>query len=74
MPNRVRAKAGLPWPVTGMYACDKCHSNHRGEAGVIVARCATLRVDKKGPCNCAYFALVETPTHVDEAWLGEPTR
>jgi len=66
MPNRVRAKAGLPWTVTGTYRCDKCHSSHRGTAGVMVERCTALRADRTGPCNCAYFVLVEEPDHVDE--------
>jgi hypothetical protein len=74
MLSRVRAKAGLPWPVTGVYSCDKCHSNRFGEAGVIVARCTVRRVDRTGPCNCAYFALVEKPDPVNEARLSEPPR
>ena len=67
MPSSVRAKAGLPWPVTGMYTCDKCHSNQLVKAGVIVARCTALRADKTGPCNCAYFVLVEVPDHVNKS-------
>jgi len=58
---RVRAKAGLPWPVTGSYVCDKCHSTEIGEAGVIAARCTVPRGAQGHPCNCAYFVLVETP-------------
>ena len=67
LPSIVRAKAGLPWPVTGTYACDKCHANQTGEAGVIATRCTALRADGTGPCNCAYFVLVEMADHVDES-------
>lgn len=67
MPRTVRAKAGLPWSVTGTYACDKCLSTQIGTAGVIAARCTTPRADKTGPCNCAYFVLVETPHPVDRS-------
>ena len=67
MPSNTRAKAGLPWPVTGTYICDKCRGNQIGKAGVIAARCTALRADKKRPCNCAYFALVETPRPVDRS-------
>jgi len=56
---RVRAKAGLPWPVTGSYICDKCHSTEIGEAGAIAARCTVPRGAHGHPCNCAYFVLVE---------------
>ncbi len=66
MPRSVRAKAGLPWPVTGTYVCDKCHSTQKGTAGVIAARCAAPRTDKTGPCNCAYFVLRETPRPAEE--------
>ena len=59
MPSSVRAKADLPWPVTGTYMCDKCHSNQMGKAGVIAARCTAPRAGKTGRCNCAYFVLVE---------------
>ncbi len=60
MPS-VRAKAGLPWPVTGMYICDKCHSRQVGEAGTIATRCTVSFGTQNQPCNCAYFVLAETP-------------
>lgn len=59
MPS-VRAKAGLPWPVTGTYICDKCHGPRAGEAGVIATRCGTALKRPERVCNCAYFVLVET--------------
>ena len=58
IPNSVRAKAGLPWPVSGTYRCDKCHSSQTGQAGVVATRCAVLRGEHDRPCNCAYFVLV----------------
>ena len=67
MPTIVRAKAGLPWPVTGTYTCDKCHGNQTGEAGVIAARCTALLADKMKPCNCAYFVLIGAADHVNES-------
>jgi|GEM_PF-5828523 len=66
MSGRIRAKAGLPWPVTGTYACDKCHSNQIGQAGVMAARCTAPRVNRMESCNCAYFALVATDDQVNE--------
>ncbi len=56
MGDRVRAKAGLPWPVSGTYTCDKCHTEHIGRAGTVTPRCAANRGDGQ-PCNCAYFVL-----------------
>jgi hypothetical protein len=66
MPGRIRAKAGLPWPVTGTYACDKCHSNQIGQAGIIAMRCTAPRVDRTEPCNCAYFVLVAAHDRLNE--------
>jgi hypothetical protein len=63
VPSSVRAKAGLPWPVTGTYMCDKCRNSQIGQAGVIAARCTAPRADKTERCNCAYFVLVESPNH-----------
>ena len=60
VPGRIRAKAGLPWPITGTYACDKCHNTQIGQAGVMAARCTAPRVDRPELCNCAYFVLVAT--------------
>lgn len=57
----VRAKAGLTWPESGIYTCDKCHAKHVGRAGVIATRCAILRGLQQRPCNCAYFVLVNQP-------------
>ena len=53
----VRAKAGLPWPASGIYICDKCHAQQTGQAGVIATRCVVLRGVHQQPCNCAYFVL-----------------
>ena len=58
IPKDVRAKAGLPWPVSGTYRCDKCHDRQPQQAGAIAVRCAVLRGEPKRPCNCAYFVLV----------------
>ena len=66
VPGRIRAKAGLPWHVTGTYACDKCHSNQIGQAGVIAARCDAPRSDRTELCNCAYFVLVATRDQSNE--------
>jgi hypothetical protein len=65
MPS-VRAKAGLPWPVTGTYICDKCHGRRNGEVGTIATRCGTSFTIPRRTCNCAYFVLVvETPNPVN---------
>lgn len=61
----VRAKAGLLWPVSGTYVCDKCHMKLIGRAGVIATRCAALHGEQGRPCNCAYFVLAEDPRPVD---------
>lgn len=66
MPS-VRAKAGLPWPVTGTYLCDKCHGHRLGEAGAIATRCNVWLHAQQRPCNCAYFVLTETPGPVDRS-------
>jgi hypothetical protein len=58
IPKDVRAKAGLPWPVSGTYRCDKCHDRQTRQAGAIATRCAVLRGEPQRPCNCAYFVLV----------------
>lgn len=58
MGKRIRAKAGLPWPATGTFVCDKCHALHTGNMGVIAPRCLAPRGDLRA-CNCAYFALSE---------------
>ncbi len=58
IPKDVRAKAGLPWPVSGTYRCDKCHDRQTRQAGMVATRCAVLRGDPQRPCNCAYFVLV----------------
>lgn len=55
----VRAKAGLPWPVTGFYLCDKCHTQMAGQAGTIATRCSVVRGVHQRQCNGAYFVLVE---------------
>ena len=67
LPTIVRAKAGLPWPVTGTYTCDKCHAHQTGETGVIAARCTALRAGKMERCNCAYFVLVPVADHGTES-------
>jgi len=54
--DRVRAKAGLPWPVSGIYVCDKCHAEHIACAGDVTPRCSAERGDGHR-CNCAYFVL-----------------
>jgi hypothetical protein len=59
MVKPVRAKAGLPWPVNGIYLCDKCHTPRTGQAGTIATRCAVLRGARQQQCNCAYFVLIE---------------
>lgn len=69
----VRAKAGLPWPVSGTYICDKCHTKLIGRAGVIAPRCAVLRSEQGQPCNCAYFVLAEDPRPVDSPGSRSPT-
>ena len=58
IPTIVRAKAGLPWPVSGTYRCDKCHSRQTRQAGVVATRCAALCGAHSRQCNCAYFVLV----------------
>jgi len=55
----VRAKAGLPWPVTGVYRCDKCHTRTEGQAGTLAARCTAPRGVSQRPCHGAYFVLIE---------------
>ena len=55
----VRAKAGLPWPESGIYVCDKCHTKQAGQTGMIATRCAVPRGVHQQPCNCAYFVLVD---------------
>jgi len=67
MSGRIRAKAGLPWPVTGTYACDKCHGNQSGQAGVMAARCSAPRVGGTALCNCAYFVLVASLDGANES-------
>ena len=59
MSKSVRAKAGLPWPLTGVYLCDKCQARRAGQAGAIATRCTVLRGKLQQPCNCAYFVLVD---------------
>ena len=59
MGKSVRAKAGLPWPASGTYVCDKCHTHQTGHAGTIARRCTALRGGDQTPCNCAYFVLIE---------------
>ncbi len=66
MPS-VRAKAGLPWPASGTYVCDKCHTKLIGRAGVIAMRCAARHGEQGRPCNCAYFVLAEDPHLVDSS-------
>lgn len=61
MSKPVRAKAGLPWPVTGVYRCDKCHTRREGQAGVVATRCAVLLGVHQRQCNSAYFVLIEAP-------------
>ncbi len=68
MQKSVRAKAGLPWPVSGTYVCDKCHSRQEGQAGIVAPRCPVPRGTSEQPCNCAYFVLVISPAP------GEPYR
>jgi hypothetical protein len=67
MVKSVRAKAGLPWPVSGTYLCDKCHTRQAGQAGTIATRCTVLRGVHQQPCNCAYFVLVDQPSPVEGA-------
>jgi hypothetical protein len=64
---RIRAKAGLPWPVTGTYICDKCHGHRLGEAGTIATRCRGSLKTQQRPCNCAYFVLIGAPDSVKES-------
>jgi hypothetical protein len=59
MSKPVRAKAGLRWPVTGVYLCDNCHTRWAGQAGTIATRCTVLRGKLQQPCNCAYYVLIE---------------
>ena len=59
MSGTIRAKAGMPWPAAGTYACDKCHGTRVGVAGAIAVRCSELIGASKRPCNCAYFVLME---------------
>jgi hypothetical protein len=59
MSKRVRAKADLPWPVTGVYLCDKCHTQRTGQAGIIATRCTVLLGEHQRQCNGAYFVLIE---------------
>jgi len=66
MSKRVRAKADLPWPVTGVYLCDKCHTQRAAEAGIIATRCAVLLGEHQRQCNGAYFVLIE-PCSPDES-------
>ncbi len=61
MQKSVRAKAGLPWPVSGTYVCDKCHARQEGQAGTVATRCLAPRGTSQQPCNCAYFVLVDQP-------------
>jgi hypothetical protein len=61
----VRAKAGLPWPESGTYICDKCHARQAGQAGAIATRCTALRGPRQQSCNCAYFVLDVRPGSVD---------
>ena len=56
----VRAKAGLPWPASGVYVCDKCHGRQAAQVGAIATRCAALHAGRQKPCNCAYFVLLES--------------
>lgn len=58
IPKDVRAKAGLPWPVSGTYRCDKCHNSQAAQAGDVAARCVVVHGKHQRPCNCAYFVLV----------------
>jgi hypothetical protein len=71
MSKHVRAKAGLPWPVTGIYSCDKCHTQHVGRAETIATRCAVLRGARQQPCNGAYYVLIE-PRAPDERSIPTP--
>ncbi len=67
MVKSVRAKAGLPWPVSGIYTCDKCHTRQAGQAATIATRCTALRGVHQQPCNCAYFVLIDHPGPVEGA-------
>lgn len=67
MSKPVRAKAGLPWPVSGQYLCDKCHTSQAGQAGVIATRCVVLSGALQRPCNCAYFVLIEPARPVEDS-------
>jgi hypothetical protein len=66
MSKRVRAKADLPWPVTGVYLCDKCHTQRVAQAGIVATRCAVLLGEHQRQCNGAYFVLIE-PRSPDES-------
>ncbi len=67
MVKSVRAKAGLPWPMSGTYLCDKCHTRQAGQAGTIATRCTVLCGVHQQPCNCAYFVPVDQPGPVEGA-------
>lgn len=67
----VRAKAGLPWPVSGVYVCDKCHTRRPGQAGAIATRCAVASGLHQRRCNGAYFVLLEPPAPTENAGLTE---
>ena len=71
MSKSVRAKAGFPWPVTGVYCCDKCHTEQAGQAGMITARCAAPRGVRQQPCNGAYYVLIE-PSDPDDRDIPAP--
>jgi hypothetical protein len=57
--SSLRGKAGLPWPVTGTYVCDKCHHSQVAEAGTIAERCAATLRSQLRRCNCEYFTFME---------------
>ena len=65
MSKPVRAKAGLPWPVTGLYRCDKCHTQRAGQAGIRATRCSVLIAEQQRQCNGAYFVLIEPGAPAD---------
>jgi len=65
MSEPVRAKAGLPWPVSGVYLCDKCHARRVGQAGTISTRCARSPWQVTAAVQRAYYVLIEPRAPAD---------